>query len=78
MLRVGVHTERVRQVPPFTSRAVLASGLSNSDVLCAVAYCTPLTVERLFSKVGVAYSSKRKSAGVDTLAKIVFAQCNLP
>ena len=36
------------------------------------------TVERLFSKVGVAYSKKRKSAGADTLANLVFAQCNLP
>ena len=35
-------------------------------------------VERLFSQVGIAFSSKRKSAHADTLESILFARCNLP
>ena len=34
------------------------------------------TVERLFSKVGVAFSAKRKRAEADTLADIAFTQVN--
>ena len=36
------------------------------------------SVERLFSKVGVAYAAKRKRSNSDTIASILFAQCNLP
>ena len=39
---------------------------------------TSATVERLFSKVGVAFSDKRKSSEAKTLANIAFAQANLP
>ena len=39
---------------------------------------TSATVERLFSKVGIAFSAKRKSAEAATLEDIVFAQVNLP
>ena len=39
---------------------------------------TSATVERLFSKVGIAYSGKRKCSGADTLESILFAQANLP
>ena len=35
-------------------------------------------VERLFSRVGIAFSAKRRSAESDTLADIMFAQANLP
>ena len=36
------------------------------------------TVERLFSKVGIAFSAKRKSADAGTLEDILFTQVNLP
>ena len=39
---------------------------------------TSATVERLFSKVGIAFSAKRKRAEAATLEDIVFAQVNLP
>ena len=39
---------------------------------------TSATVERLFSKVGIAFSAKHKSAEAATLEDIVFAQVNLP
>ena len=39
---------------------------------------TSATVERLFSKVGIAFSAKRKRAEAATLEDIVFAQINLP
>ena len=41
---------------------------------------TSATVERLFSKAGVAFSDKRKSSEAKTLAniRIAFAQANLP
>ena len=39
---------------------------------------TSATVERLFSKVGIAYSAKRQRAGADTLADILFTQVNVP
>ena len=39
---------------------------------------TSATVERLFSKVGIAFSAKRKSAEAATLEDILFAQVNLP
>ena len=35
------------------------------------------TVERLFSKVGIAFSAKRKSAGADTIANIIFTGQNV-
>ena len=35
-------------------------------------------VERLFSKVGIAFDKKRRSAEGQTLADIMFAQANLP
>ena len=38
---------------------------------------TSATVERLFSTVGIAYTTKRQSAQADTLADIVFAKVNL-
>ena len=38
---------------------------------------TSATVERLFSKVGIAFSSKRKSAGADTIANIIFTGENV-
>ena len=39
---------------------------------------TSATVERLFSKVGVAFTAKRKRAEADILENIMFAQANLP
>ena len=39
---------------------------------------TSASVERLFSKVGVAFSAKRKSSEAETLANIMFANANLP
>ena len=39
---------------------------------------TSATVERLFSKVGVAFTAKRKRAEAETLENIMFAQANLP
>ena len=41
---------------------------------------TSATVERLFSKVGIAYSAKRQSqsAGAGTLADILYTQVNVP
>ena len=39
---------------------------------------TSATVERLFSKVGIAFSAKRKSSEAATLEDILFAQVNLP
>ena len=38
---------------------------------------TSATVERLFSKVGVAFSAKRKSSDAGTLEAIAFAEQNL-
>ena len=38
---------------------------------------TSATVERLFSQVGIAYSAKRKSAGADTIADIIFTEQNV-
>ena len=35
-------------------------------------------VERHFSKVGVAFSAKRKNSEAETLANIMFANANLP
>ena len=35
------------------------------------------TVERLFSKVGIAFSAKRKSSEAATLEDILFAHVNL-
>ena len=35
------------------------------------------TVERLFSKVGIAFSAKRKSGEADTLEGIMFANANV-
>jgi len=34
-------------------------------------------VERLFSQVGIAYSSKRQSATPETIANIMFSRANL-
>ena len=39
---------------------------------------TSATVERLFSKVGVAFSKHRKSSEAETLKGLMFAQANLP
>ena len=39
---------------------------------------TSATVERLFSKVGIVFADKRKSAEAETLQDITFAQLNLP
>ena len=39
---------------------------------------TSATVERLFSKVGIAFSAKRKRSEAATLEDILFAQVNLP
>ena len=39
---------------------------------------SPATVERLFSKVGIAFSAKRKRSEAATLEDILFAQVNLP
>ena len=39
---------------------------------------TSASVERLFSKVGVAFSAKRKNSEAETLANIMFANANLP
>ena len=39
---------------------------------------TSATVERLFSKVGIAFAAKRKSSDAKTLEDIAFAQLNLP
>ena len=39
---------------------------------------TSATVERLFSKVGLAFSKLRKSAEAETLKALMFAQANLP
>ena len=36
------------------------------------------TVERLFSKVGISFSDKRKSSEAGTLESITFAQVNMP
>jgi hypothetical protein len=36
------------------------------------------TVERLFSRVGIAFGDKRQSADASTLRDIAFAQANLP
>ena len=38
---------------------------------------TSASVERLFSKVGVAFSAKRKSSEAETLANIMFANANV-
>ena len=38
---------------------------------------TSATVERLFSKVGKAFSDQRKSTDSDTLSDMMFAKCNL-
>ena len=38
---------------------------------------TSATVERLFSAVGLAYSNKRQSGTVETLANIIFTKENL-
>ena len=34
--------------------------------------------ERLFSAVGIAFSSKRKGTAADTLEDLMFARANLP
>ena len=39
---------------------------------------TSATVERLFSKVGIAFSAKRKSSEAATLEDLMFAKVNLP
>ena len=39
---------------------------------------TSATVERLFSKVGNAFSKLRKRAEAETLKALMFAQANLP
>ena len=36
------------------------------------------TVERLFSHVGIAFSKKRRSAGSDQIANLLFTKLNLP
>ena len=36
------------------------------------------SVERLFSKVGIAFAAKRKRAHAETLEDMAFAQANLP
>ena len=36
------------------------------------------SVERLFSKVGIAFSAKRKNGTAKTLEDMAFAQANLP
>ena len=36
------------------------------------------SVERLFSKVGIAFSAKRKSSSAGTLECLMFAAANLP
>mgnify|MGYP000412503606 CR=1 FL=1 len=36
------------------------------------------SVERLFSKVGIAFAAKRKRADAATLEDMAFAQANLP
>ena len=35
------------------------------------------SVERLFSKVGIAFSAKRKSSEAETLENLMFANANL-
>ena len=39
---------------------------------------TSATVERLFSRVGIAFSAKRKSSDPATVADLMFANANLP
>ena len=39
---------------------------------------TSATVERLFSRVGIAFSAKRKSSDPATVADLMFANVNLP
>ena len=39
---------------------------------------TSATVERLFSKVGIAFSAKRKSSEAATLESLMFTEANLP
>ena len=39
---------------------------------------TSATVERLFSRVGISFAKKRRSAGPATLADLAFANANLP
>ena len=39
---------------------------------------TSATVERLFSKVGLAFSKLRKNSEAETLKALMFAQANLP
>ena len=39
---------------------------------------TSATVERLFSKVGIAFSAKRKRSEAATLENLMFAKVNLP
>lgn len=38
---------------------------------------TSATVERLFSKVGIAYAKKRQSAGANTIADLIFTEANV-
>ena len=39
---------------------------------------TSASVERLFSKVGIAFEKKRKSSDASTLESLMFVQANLP
>ena len=39
---------------------------------------TSATVERLFSKVGIAFSAKRRSSEAATLENLMFTEANLP
>ena len=58
--------------PPHPSRA---AGVLLSYLGCPA---TSATVERLFSKVGIAFSAKCKSSEAATLEDLMFAKVNLP
>ena len=66
--------------PQVPADGRLDAGLDETDheVTSKGLAATSATVERLFSRVGIAFSAKRKSSDPATVADLMFANANLP